>query len=304
MLAKPTRYPVSVQLIGVVAVVGLSSCTQIAGLDKDFVAAATTSSAAGGTGGGTTTATGSETGGAGGQGGQAEVNKLSSTFDGVDEWVDMGDVYDFADGAPFSVMLWFKTTIVQDKFLVGKRLLGGNKTGWQMALNGPPARISIDIQESSSSRIDITVPTAVPFDGQWHHLGFSYDGSRQASGCIIYLDGQSLVNEVHVDTLSGGFTSAAPFTLGARNGTGKWFNGNLDEVTIYAAALSAAEVVALYNGGTPTDPSKLPSAGQVVGWWTMGDGDTFPVVSDQGPFFSHGVMKNMEAEDFVADTPP
>ncbi len=254
----------------------------------------TTSSGQGGAGGE----------GTGGSGGMAPTSKLSTLFDGVDEWVDMGDVYDFSDTTPFSVFLWLKTSTVQNHFLVGKRLLDMNKTGWQIALNGPVPKIAIDIQEKASSRIDVTVSTMVPFDGQWHHIGFTYNGSGMAAGSIIYLDGLPLAAEVHADTLKGSFNTTAPFTFGAKGGTGKWFDGHMDEVTVYAAALSAAEVAALYNGGAPTDPTALSTAGNVVGYWKMGDGDSFPTINDHGPFSYHGTMKNMEAADFVADTPP
>ena len=243
-------------------------------------------------------------GGSGGSGGSAVASMLSTVFDGADEWVDLGDVYDFSDTTPFSVFLWLKTTKFQDHFLVGKRLLDMNKTGWQIALNGLPPRIAIDIQENTKSRIDVTVSTKVPFDGKWHQVGFTYNGSGMAGGSIIYLDGLPLAGEVHADTLKGSFNTVAPFTFGAKGGTGKWLEGNMDEVTVYAASLSAAEVLDLHNGGTPTDPSKLPTAGNVVGWWKMGDGDTFPTIFDHGPFSYDGTMTNMEAGDFVADTPP
>ena len=179
----------------------------------------------------------------------------------------------------------------------------GQKPGWQIALNSASPRISIDIQQNTNSRIDVTVDTMLPFDGQWHHIGFTYDGLGNAAGCHIYFNGLALSHIVNVDTLSGSIASPAPMTLGSKQGLGAWVQGNLDEATVHAAELSQPEVQALYNNGTPADPSKLSTAPSLAAWWRMGDGDTFPNIVDHGPNHYNGAMTNMEVSDFVADTP-
>lgn len=101
------------------------------------------------------------------------------------------------------------------------------------------------------------------FDGQWHHLVFSYD--ETTSKLSIYFDG----TEVPTPGTSGTFTSGGS-PLGALNlkhGTnlvvGGWnkqagvsgptddwikgFSGKMDQFRLYGKALSATEVQALYN---------------------------------------------------------
>ena len=76
------------------------------------------------------------------------------------------------------------------------------------------------------------------------------------------------------------------------------FDGNIDEVTIYNAELTSGEVTTLYNSGTPSEPSTT----NLVSYYKMGDGDTYPTITDnQGS--NNGTMTNMGSEDIVLDTP-
>lgn len=101
------------------------------------------------------------------------------------------------------------------------------------------------------------------FDGNWHHLVFSYD--ETTSKLSIYFDG----TEVPTPGTQGNFTtggapmgaldlqSAANLIVGGWNKhasvegpTDDWikgFSGKMDQFRLYGKALSASEVLALYN---------------------------------------------------------
>lgn len=101
------------------------------------------------------------------------------------------------------------------------------------------------------------------FDGQWHHIAFSYD--ETTSKLSIYFDG----TEVPTPGTSGTFTTGGnPMgALNLKKGTnlilGGWnkhasvdgptddwikgFSGKMDQFRLYSKALSATEVQALYN---------------------------------------------------------
>lgn len=102
------------------------------------------------------------------------------------------------------------------------------------------------------------------FDGNWHHLVFSYDETN--SKLSIYFDG----SEVATPGTSGTFTtstgapegaldlvSSANLIVGGWNKqagvdgpTDDWikgFSGKMDQFRLYGKALSATEVLALYN---------------------------------------------------------
>ncbi|MBU6320949.1 four helix bundle protein [Patescibacteria group bacterium] len=75
-------------------------------------------------------------------------------------------------------------------------------------------------------------------DGKWHYLVATYSGG---SAMNIYLDG----------VLSGSGTGSAAASAAAsyvgRSGQGVYFNGTIDDVRIYNTALTAAQVLQLYN---------------------------------------------------------
>jgi hypothetical protein len=79
--------------------------------------------------------------------------------------------------------------------------------------------------------------------GVWQHVAMTFD---QASGAArLYWNG----TQVAASDLSGqGVASTPDLYLGARPG-GPNFRGGLDELAVYSRALSAVEVLTLYNAG-------------------------------------------------------
>jgi hypothetical protein len=103
----------------------------------------------------------------------------------------------------------------------------------------------------------ISVPSGLAyFDGNaalqfntWYHVAMTYDGASLR----LYVNG----------TLDGGVAASGPIVATGQAlyfgglGTGPWFfNGRVDEVSLYSRALSVSEIQAIYNAG---------SAGKCVG---------------------------------------
>jgi RHS repeat-associated protein len=87
-------------------------------------------------------------------------------------------------------------------------------------------------------------------DGYWHHVVGTYDGTK----ALVYVDGLSGPPAFGTGWLN---PSATPVILGNDNCCGndpitydRFFEGSLDEVSIYDRALSASEVAALYLAGS------------------------------------------------------
>lgn len=97
------------------------------------------------------------------------------------------------------------------------------------------------------------------FDGNWHHLVYSYDNSTKRMS--YYFDGQLVTGLTTTQTNvnnSVSLTGASNLVIGGWNthaglagATGDWvnsFTGQLDQFRMYNKALTAAEVQTLYNG--------------------------------------------------------
>lgn len=91
----------------------------------------------------------------------------------------------------------------------------------------------------------------VPTPGMFHHLAgvFTQVDSSDVE-LDTYIDG-SLVRSLTVDGNLANTISSDPVTIGAsaQNG-GESFNGIIDEVSIYNRALTANEILAIYNAGS------------------------------------------------------
>lgn len=88
--------------------------------------------------------------------------------------------------------------------------------------------------------------TTVVNDGQFHHVAFV----KQGEILTLYIDG---VGEAQTtDTTSASTANTAPVYLGTRNGS-KYFKGTIDDLRIYASALSESEVAELASNA-PAHP--------------------------------------------------
>ena len=79
-------------------------------------------------------------------------------------------------------------------------------------------------------------------DGQWHHCAATFDGQWMR----VYLDGRQIGELNRPGPLAAG--GGAPGCIGSSGG-GECFQGVMDDLRIYADALTAAEVMSLYRRG-------------------------------------------------------
>ena len=124
---------------------------------------------------------------------------------------------------------------------------------------------------------------------QWHHLAGVL---RKGQFAQLYVDGQL----VGASTSFSGDTGegSSPLYLG-RRGDGQYFNGAVDEVSLYGRALGAGEVAAIYNAGAA---GKCPAvAGASVPYFTDFE-------SGAGPEWMLQVVNNSESLGFTRFSGP
>lgn len=102
----------------------------------------------------------------------------------------------------------------------------------------------------------------------------------------------------------GGFAVSVPNDLnrvGRDRGNNYMRDGcAVDGISLFTSALTSSEVTTVYNSGTPSDLSSFSPAPVI--WYRMGDGDTFPTISDNIGSLDL-TMVNMTAGNFVNDVP-
>lgn len=208
--------------------------------------------------------------------GEPNALSLSTLFDGVDQYVDFGDVHKYDISQAFSISMWVKPqNISAARILFSKAGPGPAVDGYMLRHDATTGALFLQMRSGTdrSHTFDKSLTASV-----WQHVVFTYAGGSNINGAHVYLDA-SKSSTPSSGSLSGTMLVGADFFLGQRNGS-FYFSGNMDEVTVWDKELTQSEVTELYNSGSPEDPTGHSAAANLQSWYKMGDGDTAPTISD------------------------
>ncbi|NQY58192.1 MAG: LamG domain-containing protein [Ilumatobacteraceae bacterium] len=219
-------------------------------------------------------------------------------------------------GDAWTIACWFKagTNTNSEQTIV---MFGGGTQGsegrvqlWHDgSTNDEHLRLRIG---TDNDYIELHTPDDGIVIGTWVHIVVTYDGGTTGDDqndlsdyygrFEIFLDGASvtLTNSNSNDGWAGSIVDDF-FTVG-RNGSSSNYlrnNANIDELALWASD-QTANIAAIYNSGTPHDLSLLGTA--PTHWWRMGDGDTFPTLTDSIGSLDL-TMNSMTSADIVNDVP-
>ena len=234
----------------------------------------------------------------------AFVNTYSVLFGGTDEYATAGDVLDFDYNVPFSLSCWFKTSYTSAaQCLISKQSNTAPSRGYALLITAGGDVWFYLVNTAGSNELR-TVRTGTEYrDGSWHHIVATYDGGADWTDVTMIIDGTSVSLGLGDNTLSATTVSSTSLMIGSRGAANWWLNGNLDEPSIWDKELSVSEAQELYNNGNPMNPLNHSAAANLVGWWRMGDDDTFPNLTDNSTNSNTMVMTNMESGDIEEDVP-
>lgn len=165
-------------------------------------------------------------------------------------YIKAGKGIAFDTNTAFSATAWIKGPL-QNSAIVGRMVQGGTYTGWEFHVGDRPGVLNVwFINAFGPNYIDVHGSTPV-LDEAWHHVAMTYDGSGTASGIKLYVDGMEDPMEISADTLTGTMVAAdAEFCLGTRqSGANHTLQGSLSEVSLWSAALTAAQITTIFQDG-------------------------------------------------------
>jgi Protein of unknown function (DUF1553)/Protein of unknown function (DUF1549)/Concanavalin A-like lectin/glucanases superfamily/Planctomycete cytochrome C len=187
--------------------------------------------------------------------------------------IEIADAGDLDFDRPFSYGTWVK--------LPRRNLTGAlfarmddqhDYRGWDLWIEGgrPGTHIIHKWQEDALKVIGKTPLKP----NQWQHVLVTYDGSRQAAGVRVYVDGVRQETEVQADALKSTIHTDAPFKLAQRKTSSRLDNIQLQDLRVYDCALTRAEAGQLartsraaYLSDRPHEKLSTAERNEVFDWW-------------------------------------
>jgi len=147
-------------------------------------------------------------------------------FDGIDDYVSTDFVLNPADGK-FSVVAWIKDGAP------GQVVLSqADGLDW-LCMDSVDGHLMTELTNSGRSSVGPMLSQANITDGNWHRIGFVWDGSYRH----LYLDGIEVAKDAEplsgLESAEGGLH----FGTGSNLASGTFFSGLIDDVRIYNRAV-------------------------------------------------------------------
>jgi Concanavalin A-like lectin/glucanases superfamily len=186
-------------------------------------------------------------------------------FDGTSTYVDIPEgPFDITNA--FTAVAWVNAPNTPPDFTC---VFGHGDSSWRLSVNasGEPGA------NDGNSNGDATSPNSIA-GTKWHMLVYTFTGITNVSGnALLYVDGvgkaTNTVGAPAGDSLDVWIGGAPDY------GTARLFPGSIAQVAVFSQALSAAQVLALYNAGTTALPVMLNftptgSGGSLYLTWSEG----------------------------------
>ena len=181
-----------------------------------------------------------------GQSADQKEGTYSADFEaGNSEYLSIADNASLSITGSISIVCWVKAeTLPGNMDLVNKYNSSGNQRSYYAWIRDdsstfyPRLNVSSNGTAYTGAQGDTGLSTAT-----WYHLAFVYDGTDLR----VYLDG--VLDMTPVAYSSGIYDGTAALNLGRYPDGSEYYDGLLDEVAIFNDALSAGEVLGIFQSG-------------------------------------------------------
>jgi len=196
-------------------------------------------------------------------------NGHSLSLDGANDYMDIPDSTALETTA-FTWSAWFYCTAINRYNIIVDTAASSNFfLGYELFVVNSTNKIRFSSYHTS----DVIDSTTTVSANTWYHVAATHESGSDK----LYVNGT-----LEASGSAGSFSvsNAANLRIGSSSIFNLHHQGLIDEVSFFNSALSASDVTAIYNGGTPADISSLSP----VGWWRMGDNDgaTGTTITNQG----------------------
>lgn len=210
-------------------------------------------------------------------------NAYSVSFDNTaDASLDVSDNTDFNHGGDnFTIALWAKNNQadILSSDLFGKFRAGGGRREFNYTITASETiRVQVSTDGTGVSATEET-DSAISNIDTWQFYAAVFQPASPNISVDIYLNGSVLTSSTTTGSMPASIhEDDAPFNIGNNFAGNSPWDGFIDEVSWWNTALSASDLLSLYNSGSPKDLLDSDSydtdrTGNLIGWWRCGDDD-------------------------------
>lgn len=164
---------------------------------------------------------------------------------------------------------------------------GTNADGWGMSVSAN-GTVGAVLHKSGEGTVNVFAGDgATVNDGQWHHIAVVFN---RAGSMSRYVDGAPSGNQNNLSFMGGqSIDNTKELRIGARDQAGDelFFNGLIDDVRLYARALSVEEIAALAGVAPPKPPVWSVPVALVTAHGRIAVGNRVHVVGHSGGNLTH-----------------
>ena len=222
-------------------------------------------------------------------------NTYSLDFDGVDDYVNIGNGVNFEYTDSFSYSFWVNPDAVSGvKYLYSKYDSGRGILIYLNSSSGAGNNtLNFNLYNTNSGstatrkRI-VTNSANFALPNVWTNIVITYDGSGLGSGISFYKNGVLQTVTVTQDNLQNNTIVVTQNSYISGNNFGSSFlAGSQDEFAIYNSELSSGDALAIYNSGAPNDLTSLSP----LSWYRFEEGSGTTAI-DSGSGGNNGSLTN------------
>jgi len=173
------------------------------------------------------------------------------SFDGMNDYIEApsSSNLNFGDSINYTYNIWLKFNSNHSSGLIGKST-PGFAIGSQIMLNLSKAKF--DFMTSQPTQINFTANTVLN-NNIWHLI--SVVAERSSNKISIFVDGNLDIFQINSNLSLANINNTATLKIGVERMFSDYYNGIMDDVTIYNRTLSNAEIQQLYSLGTANSSS-------------------------------------------------
>jgi archaellum component FlaF (FlaF/FlaG flagellin family) len=184
--------------------------------------------------------------------GYVSNNLGSFVFDGVDDYLkmDINSIFDIDGSNSFTFSSW----VLKSGglfFPIFQKLYYPNAStqdGYRCYIRTGTNEIFVNLYSAGNSNITVSSVDSIS-SNVWNNIVVTYDGSQDANGINIYLNGDLLTLNIGSNTYSGTLITGEHLTFGGQpTPTNPLYGtGNISNVSLYNKVLSQSEIAQNYN---------------------------------------------------------